>query len=100
MAKSKHTITDIQKALLSNTKYIKEAEQSPQVSDEPKEPEVAPVIQANQVNIEPLTLKKIKILAAYLGEPVDELINKSLNHFLRLKALQLEQAIQKLTEEE
>jgi len=44
-------------------------------------------------------MKKIKILAAYLGETNDEMVNKALNHYLRLKSLQLDQAIQKLTEE-
>lgn len=95
--KSKHTINDIQKALMSNTRYIKE-------EDEPAEPTTKPSNhQANtavpQVAIDPLIMRKIKILAPYMGETTDELINKALNHYLRLKSLQLDQAIQKITEE-
>lgn len=51
------------------------------------------------VNIDPIIMKKIKILAPFLGETPEETINKALNHFLRLKSLQLDQAIEKLTEE-
>jgi hypothetical protein len=95
MAKNKHTINDIQKALLSSTKYIKEPEP---VAAEPTKMNGGDSNRL-QVNIDPIILKKISILAPYLGETPDELINKALNHFLRLKSIQLDQAIQKLTEE-
>lgn len=96
MSKSKHTINDIQKALMSNTRYIKEKESIEQpVANQPTHNK--PTTQ--QVTIEPLIMKQIKILAPYLGETTDELINKALNHFLRLKSLQLDQAIKKITEE-
>jgi hypothetical protein len=97
MAKSKLSINDIQKALLANTKYIKESDRIKKPIEEKEEPKA---IVNNQVNIDQITLKKFKILAPFLGESVDDLVNKALNHFLRLKSLQLDQAIQKLTEED
>ena len=81
MAK-KHTINDIQKALLSNTRYIKEEETIIKV-EKPKAEEPKPI--QPQVNIDPLIMKQLKILAPYLGDSTDELINKALSHFLRLK---------------
>lgn len=80
---------------MSNTRYIKEEEVE-------KQSPVTNIIEKKtgpQVNIDPLIMKQIKILAPYLGETPDELINKALSHFLRLKSLQLDQAISKLTEE-
>ncbi|MDD2197665.1 MAG: hypothetical protein PHE03_01565 [Bacteroidales bacterium] len=95
MAKNKHTINDIQKALLSTTRYIKEEDEL-----EKKEPQAKVVSDLNQqVRIDSLIMKKIKILAPYLGETTDEFVNKALTHYLRLKSLQFDQAIQKLTEE-
>ncbi len=96
MAKSKHTINDIQKALLSSTKFIKENS----ITTEPEPPTASEVQIEREVNIDPVTMKKLKILAPYLGESTDELINKALSHFLRLKSVQLEQAMMKLTEGE
>jgi len=95
MAKNKRTINDIQKALLSSTKFIKESES---VSAESSQKNGGDSNRM-QVNIDPIILKKISILAPYLGDTPEELINKALNHFLRLKSMQLDQAIQKLTEE-
>ena len=96
MSKSKHTINDIQKALMSNTRYIKEKES---IEQPVANPPAHDIVVAQQVTIEPLIMKQIRILAPYLGETTDELINKALNHFLRLKSLQLDQAIKKITEE-
>ncbi|MFP4557587.1 MAG: hypothetical protein ACLFNU_12025 [Bacteroidales bacterium] len=96
MAKNKRTINDIQKALHTSTKYIKKADdtdrkvETPEKADKSSRPEVV---------IDPVVLKKIKILSPYLGETPEETINKALNHFLRLKSMQLEKAMQKLTEE-
>lgn len=95
MAKNKHTINDIQKALLSNTRYIKEEDELKK-----EEPSALAASDLNQqAKIDPLIMKKIKILAPYLGETTDEFVNKALSHYLRLKSLQFDQAIQKLTEE-
>jgi hypothetical protein len=95
MAKNKHTINDIQKALMSNTRFIKEEE----TASQPIEKAYADKGGEPQVIIDPLIMKQFKILAPYLGETPDDLINKALSHFLRLKSLQLDQAISKLTEE-
>lgn len=97
MAKNRRTISDIQKALLTNTQYIKGSD----VVSKPVEKVVEQKPQPkDQANIDPVVLKQFKILAPYMGESVDDLINKALNHFLRLKSLQLDQAIKKITEEE
>ncbi|MDX9769036.1 MAG: hypothetical protein RBT19_01645 [Tenuifilaceae bacterium] len=95
--KSKHTINDIQKALMSNTRFIKEEGVPTDTVPIPGSTEVNPA--ESKVAIDPLIMKKIKILAPFMGETTDELINKALNHYLRLKSLQLDQAIQKITEE-
>jgi len=96
MAKNKRTINDIQKALHTSTKYIKKADDSDKkVNTEAR----ADKTSVAEVAIDPVVMKKIKILAPYLGETPDELINKALSHFLRLKSMQLEKAMQKLTEE-
>jgi len=97
MAKSKHTINDIQKALLSNTRYLKENENN---IPAPKEtPEAKPKDELT-INIDPMIIKKFNILARYLGEPAEVMINNALNHFLRLKSMQLDKAIQQITSEE
>jgi hypothetical protein len=99
MAKSKHTIGDIQKALMTHTRFIKETEtvMEPEVTPTP-----APTSSKgnNDITIDPMILKKFRILSRYLNEPAEGMINKALEHFLRLKGQQLDQAIQKITEEE
>ena len=97
MAKNRRTISDIQKALLTNTQYIKESDSVNKPVEKVVEQKPQP---KDQANIDPVVLKQFKILAPYLGESVDDLINKALNHFLRLKSLQLDQAIKKITAEE
>ncbi|HZJ73626.1 MAG TPA: hypothetical protein VFC87_02365 [Perlabentimonas sp.] len=96
MAKGKQTISDIQKALLSSTRYIKDEKADVSASRQPTKKQEAT---KPEVNIDPLVMRKIRILAPYEGETTDELINKALNHYLRLKSLQLEKAIEKLTKE-
>ena len=95
--KNRRTISDIQKALLTNTQYINESDSVNKPVERVVEQKPQP---KDQANIDPVVLKQFKILAPYLGESVDDLINKALNHFLRLKSLQLDQAIKKITEEE
>lgn len=97
MAKSKHTINDIQKALLSSTKYLKENDKDDSV---PQEQDKLQSKTDSDISIDPLILKKFNILSRYLGEPAEDLINNALNHFLRLKSLQLDKAIQQITSEE
>lgn len=97
MAKNKHTINDIQKALLSGTKYMKENEKEVVAQ---KESPKTNVKNEPSVNIDPMIIKKFNILSRYLGEPAEDMINNALNHFLRLKSLQLDKAIQQITSEE
>ncbi len=90
---------------MSHTRFIKEPEKPLEIIEQPIAAEPAAQAQAtekaeNDVTIDLRTLKQFKILARYQNEPVEILVNKALEHFLRLKSLQLEQAIQKLTEEE
>ena len=98
MAKVKLTINDIQKALLSGTKYIKETEVEPDAPEEIQEEcEIAP---ENQILIDPVVFKKLSILAHYSQEGVEEMIHNALVHFLRVKSYQLERAIQQMAKEE
>ncbi len=100
MTRNKLTIEDIQKALLSNTHFIKEVE--------PEKPlEIAQVNTQsgkvensanNDFQIDPRVLKRIKILSAYLKIDQDEIINNALMYYLSIKSTQLNQAMQKLRE--
>ena len=84
---------------MTHTRFIKETETV-------MEPEVTPTPAHtsskgnNDITIDPMILKKFRILSRYLNEPAEGMINKALEHFLRLKGQQLDQAIQKITEEE
>jgi hypothetical protein len=101
MAKNKLTITDIQKALLTNTRFIKEAEEEVLPDSPAPAPPPAPVpvdVKLPEVQIDPIILKKLRILAAYQKTTATELINSALGHYLRLKAMQLDEAMLKLTE--
>ncbi|MBI9068827.1 MAG: hypothetical protein JEZ09_16140 [Salinivirgaceae bacterium] len=78
--KNKKNIQQFQEALLSNTGFIKHE------SNEPSNKSESPSL------IEDAILKKLELLAEFENIEISELINKALNHFLRLKGLQLEQA--------
>jgi hypothetical protein len=121
MAKNKLKITDIQKALLTNTRFIKEQEEEvvqesipevkaaapaapappapPVQSSEPVPVKAVAEVKAPEVQIDAKIMKKMKILAAYQKTTPGELINLALDHYLRLKAMQLEEAMHKLTTE-
>jgi len=83
--KNKKNVTQFKQALFSNTGFIQE----PSDTTDTKKTE------SNVSNdiIEPEILNKIEILAAFEGVDKKEMINKALNHFLRLKGLQLEEAM-------
>jgi hypothetical protein len=120
MAKNKLKITDIQKALLTNTRFIKEQEEevvqesTPEITAATLPPPAPPVhkpvpapvpvkavadVKTPEVQIDAKIMKKMKILAAYQKTTPGELINLALDHYLRLKAMQLEEAMHKLTTE-
>lgn len=79
--KNKKNIKDIQDALLSNAGFINKSQQNAD------EPEAAPSV------IDEDILLKIEALAEFEKVTTQELINKALSHFLRLKSFQVEQAL-------
>jgi len=86
MAKKKIKLSEIKDALLSNTSFIK--------NDEKAEEKV--VIPENAVEIEISTLKKIKLLANYYKKEPVELINDAISHYLRLKRLDIDEALKNI----
>jgi hypothetical protein len=87
MKKTKKNIKQFQQALLTNTGFIKQSEEAEPIPAAPHES-----------LIEGDTLQKFTLLAEFEGTNTKELINKALNHFLRLKSLQLEEAMKKQKE--
>ena len=83
--KSKKNINQFKEALFSNTDFLKEAETS-----EDNE-QITEIISDDVIDNE--VREKFKLLANYEKIDEKELINKALNHYLRLKGLQLEQAM-------
>ena len=77
---NKKNIKDFRQALLSNTDFIRQG-------NEPEEP----VVQETFIDEE--LMNKFELLAEFEQTTPKELIQKALNHFLRLKGLQLEQAL-------
>jgi hypothetical protein len=95
MARNKLTIDDIQKALLSNTHFIKEVE-----PEKPLEITQSGKVEnptTNNFQIDQRIINNYKILSTYLGIDQNELINKALMYYLSLKSTQLEQAVRKHT---
>jgi hypothetical protein len=82
MAKKIKNTKQFQQALLSNTDFIQHTEAT---LNEPVIKEVSMVDDA--------IMEKFKLLATFEGVTEKELINQALNHYLRLKSLQLEQAM-------
>jgi len=101
MARNKLTIDDIQKALLSNTHFIKEAEPEKPLEIKKVNTQTGKVENptTNDFQIDQKILKNVKILSTYLGIDQNELINKALMYYLSLKSAQLEQAVRKHTKE-
>ena len=80
MARKNKQIKDIQEALLSNTQLIKE--QSGKL-----------VPEINTLQIDEELLEKYKMLAAYYQKDFKDILHDALKHYLRLKALDVEQAM-------
>jgi len=83
--KPKKNIKQFKQALMSNTGFIKEPE--PTVNTKQAQPTVSEEVIMADVR------EKFRLLAAFEKIDEKELINKALNHYLKLKGLQLEQAI-------
>lgn len=79
--RNKKNIKDIQAALLSNTEFLN------------KEEEPAELDEIQESIIDEEVLKKFEALAEFENTQAKELINKALSHYLKLKGLQLEQAL-------
>ena len=93
MAKTKKDISKFQEALSSNTEFLNEDSLEDEVlfGDE---------IKGNQVvSIDGLVFKKLKILAMYNKREMHDVIHEALNHYLRLKKLDIEAAMFELTKE-
>lgn len=83
--KSKKNINQFKEALFSNTDFLKEDE----VTEDTKQ-----IIETvNESIIDDEVREKYKLLANFENIDEKELVNKALNHYLRLKGLQLEQAM-------
>ena len=87
MAKKKIKLSEIKDALLSNTSFIKNNE---------KAAEEKVVIPENAIEIEMPTLRKIKLLANYYEKEPVELINEAITYYLRLKRLDIEEALKNI----
>ncbi len=86
MAKRKNKdINQIKAALLSNTDYIQQKESEPVADSTPVEE--TPQLIASDI------LFKLEALAEYEKVSTEELVNKALTHFLKLKSLQLDEAM-------
>ncbi len=83
--KSKKNINQFKEALFSNTSFLKNA-------DVPEKKEKKTEI-VNESVIDNEVREKFRLLANFENIDEKELINKALNHYLKLKGLQLEQAL-------
>ncbi len=85
--KPKKNIKQFKQALFSNTDFIKES--GDEVHTKPAE------VSVNDEVIEPELREKIQLLAEFEGTTEREMVSKAINHFLRLKGLQLEEALKR-----
>ena len=88
MAKRKRKISEIKNALLSNTSYINN-------TDIPKE-EIVASVATNAIELDKKTLAKLKLLANYYGKEYTDLINEALSHYLRIKRLDIDEALKNI----
>ena len=87
MAKRNKKISEIKNALLSNTSFINN-------TDKPKEI-VVPVAK-NVIELDKQTLAKLKLLANYYGKDYTDLIDEALKHYLRIKKLDIDEALKNI----
>lgn len=79
--KTKKSVKQIQEALLTNTGLLR-----PVIENEPQ-----PIVPADPI-IEHELMEKLELLARYQKTETKDLINKALQHFIKLKGIELEQA--------
>ena len=93
MASKKKDISKFQEALSSNTEFLNEDNLEDEVL-------FGTEIKGNQViSIDGLIYKKYKILSIYKKQEMQEILHDALNHYLRLKKLDLEAAMYELTKD-
>lgn len=86
MGKKKKNLSEIKDALMAKTSFIKNNE----------EVSIPETIGENLVEIEKQVFSKIRLLAGYYGKPTVELVNEALSHFLRLKKLDIDEALKNI----
>jgi hypothetical protein len=86
MGKSKKKFSEIKDALLSKTSFIKNN----------NEPEEMPFLSENTVEIDKQVYSKFKLLANFQHKTPVELINEALSHYLRLKKLDIDEALKNI----
>lgn len=87
MAKGKKKLSEIKDALLSNTTFIKNDEQ-------PVNEQV--VSSENTIELDKSVFSKIKLLAGYYEKEPVELVNDAIAHYLRLKKLDIDEALKNI----
>lgn len=94
MAKKKRKVKDIKNALLSNTTFIKDTgtEEKKVV---PKQ-EISTQTPDNVIEIDKTLLSRIKILANYYQKDYKEVVGEALNHYLRIKKLDVDEALKNI----
>ena len=94
MAKKKRKVKDIKNALLSNTTFIKDTgkEEKKVVSKQ----EIKTQQPDNVVEIDKTLLSRIKILANYYHKNYQEVVGEALNHYLRIKKLDVDEALKNI----
>ncbi len=86
MAKQKKKLSEIKDALMSGTSFMNN---NLPVIDKQE-------ISSNAVEIDKSILSKIKLLANYYQKAPSELINDAITHYLRLKKLDIEEAMKNM----
>ena len=86
MGKKKKRLSEIKDALLSKTSYLRNNEEPAEI--------VQPV--DNLIEIDKHLLSKIKVLSNLYGKSREEVINEALSHYLRLKKLDIDEALKNI----
>lgn len=86
MKKQKMKLSEIKDALLSGTSYMKNSE--PQKQKE--------VQSEFAVEIDKSVFSKIRLLANYYQKEPTELVHEAINHFMRLKKLDIDEALKNM----
>jgi hypothetical protein len=86
MGKTKKKLSDIKDALLAKASYIKKDEEKIEPAH----------INENSIEIEKQVFSKIKVLAQLYGKNPGDVINEALSHYLRLKKLDIDEALKNI----